>query len=309
MTDEQKQEFQRLIRRNQFDVFFKRIASLPNMGEEQEQEVIVLQQQWNDLKKQQRRNLINFDNANIRTAQITTSLLDLLNNWEEMGPTGTEEPAKPSSPVSSEVWNILFLAANPTDSGKLRLGEEHREISEALRRSKHRNRYQLGQAFAVRPRDLTRAMLDENPAIVHFSGHGLALDRPADAPGSRSLDLSNLEQEQLSGGIALEDQTGNTKVVEASVLSDLFSLSNGHIQCVLLNACHSQLQAEAIIEHVPHVIGMNTAVPDRTAIAFATGFYDALGAGRDIPAAFDYAKIGLKLEGLPGHDIPEIMSQ
>ena len=89
----------------------------------------------------------------------------------------------------------------------------------------------------------------------------------------------------------------------------LFELYAGHIQCVLLNACHSKLQSDAIIRHVPYVIGMNREIPDETAIAFAKTFYDALGAGEEIPFAFKNAKTYLGLAKLPGKDIPELIRQ
>jgi len=46
------------------------------------------------------------------------------------------------------------------------------------------------------------------------------------------------------------------------------------------------VQAQAIAYHIPYVIGMNQEIGDRAAIAFAVGFYDALGAGRSIEFAY-----------------------
>ena len=44
----------------------------------------------------------------------------------------------------------------------------------------------------------------------------------------------------------------------------------------MLNGCYSQVQAEAIAQHIPSVIGMSQAIGDRAAIELAVGFYDAL---------------------------------
>ena len=41
---------------------------------------------------------------------------------------------------------------------------------------------------------------------------------------------------------------------------------------------------------------MSTAIPDKTAVAFATAFYDALGAGKSIDFAFDLAKASYYLK-------------
>jgi hypothetical protein len=55
------------------------------------------------------------------------------------------------------VRNILFLASNPTDTGRLRLDKEFREISEGLKRSNYREQFQLTPVFAVRVSDLRRS--------------------------------------------------------------------------------------------------------------------------------------------------------
>ncbi len=68
---------------------------------------------------------------------------------------------------------ILILSANPKDTSRLRLDEEVREIEEGLLRSKHRDRFQIQARLAVRMIDIRRALLDYEPKIVHFSGHGI----------------------------------------------------------------------------------------------------------------------------------------
>jgi hypothetical protein len=70
------------------------------------------------------------------------------------------------------VRKILFLAANPIGTGRLRLDEEVRGIDEGLRLAQHRQDFELVHRWAVRPKDIRQALLEENPAIIHFSGHG-----------------------------------------------------------------------------------------------------------------------------------------
>ncbi|MBD0263972.1 MAG: adenylate cyclase, partial [Tolypothrix sp. Co-bin9] len=67
---------------------------------------------------------------------------------------------------------ILILSANPTNTDWLRLDEEIREIKTALKRSKYRDNFEVITEGAVRIDDLRRALLDSEPQIVHFSGHG-----------------------------------------------------------------------------------------------------------------------------------------
>ena len=71
---------------------------------------------------------------------------------------------------------------------------------------------------------------------------------------------------------------------------------------MVLNACYSEVQAEAISQHINHVIGMNRAIGDKAAINFAVAFYDALAAGEDVEFAFELGcsqLIGLKENQTP----------
>jgi CHAT domain len=179
---------------------------------------------------------------------------------------------------------ILMLSANPKGTDPLRLDEERREIEAGLmERSRLRDNFRLVTKTAVRPRDFQRAMLDRNPQIVHFSGHG----------GGEP-------------GLVLEDDGGKVKFVDGKALAGLFELFTD-LQCVVLNACYSETQAKAIAQHIPYVIGMNAAIGDRAAIEFAVGFYDALGAGRDIEFAYQFACRAIQLAGIPEHLTPVLI--
>ncbi|MEO1068622.1 MAG: CHAT domain-containing protein [Cyanobacteria bacterium J06638_6] len=183
---------------------------------------------------------------------------------------------------------ILFLAANPIGTSRLRLDQEVRDIEEGLRRSTNQQDFELVTKWAVRAQDIRRALLDENPSIIHFSGHGDGGDvatgsSPADA---RKLTPINPEVGSLVSHIIVEDDQGNPRPYPPEALANLFKLFADQIDCVVLNACYSKGQAEAIAAHVPYVIGTQKAIGDRAAIEFAVGFYDGLGAGRAIEFAF-----------------------
>jgi len=192
------------------------------------------------------------------------------------------KPSMPSTYTPQPVTTVLILSANPKGTSPLRLDEERREIETGLiERSRLRDNFRLVSKVAVRSRDVQRAMLDHTPQVVHFSGHGAG------------------EQ-----GLALEDETGNVKLVYADALAALFELFADSLQCVLLNACYSEVQAKAISQHIPYVIGMSDKIGDRAAIEFAVAFYDALGAGRDMEFAYKSACVAIKLAGIPQEHIP-----
>lgn len=170
---------------------------------------------------------------------------------------------------------ILILAANPQGTKRLRLDEEVREIHAGLQRAKKREQFVLEQRWAVRSRDILRAMVDFSPKIVHFSGHGAGDE-----------------------GLVFEDETGGAKLVDGEALAGLFKLFAQDIECVVLNGCYSEVQANAITQHINYVIGMSKEIGDRAAIEFAVGFYDALGAGNTVEFAYEFGCAAIRLAGI-----------
>jgi len=179
-----------------------------------------------------------------------------------------------------QVHKILFITSNPDDTSWLRLDREIRSVEEGLSRAKARDSYKLVKKLAARTSDFRRALLEEEPFILHYSGHG------------------------SYEGIVLEDETGMAKTVSNTALSNLLNLFKDKIKCVVLNSCYSEDQANEIVKHIPYVIGMSDSVGDDSAIMFSSGFYEALGAGRDIEFAFKYAINAIETDGLSGCNIP-----
>lgn len=180
---------------------------------------------------------------------------------------------------------ILFLAANPTGTNQLRLDKECRAITEKLLKSELRDKFELKQEWAVRVSDLQGHLLHYKPAIIHFSGHG-----------------SNQSE------IILEDDFGNKHLLSTGALSRLFSMFKNELKCVVLNACYSEQQAQAIAQHIDCVIGMSKSITDTAAISFASAFYQALGYGRDIKSAFDMGCIQIDLENLGEQGTPKLIA-
>ncbi len=308
------QKVRTLISRNQIKQAFRELKQNEHkFTQDQRDSLALIEGSYTESERNLNNFVITHEEAGRNRARVMSSMLKLLNELLEEAPTQSNPEAFPEfggeGADSSGAATILFLAANPSDTGRLRLDKEHREISEGLKRSAQRDKFDLVPHFALRAKDLSRAMLEQVPTYVHFSGHGVRMeqvDTPVEAD-TRFLDWGEDEDPAYLGGLALEGSNGQTHIVKAEALGALFSLYSGQIACVMLNACYSELQAEALIPHVGYVVGMNAAVPDRTAIVFATAFYDAIGAGKPIDFAFKAAKAQLLLEDLPGADIPVII--
>jgi hypothetical protein len=186
------------------------------------------------------------------------------------------------NPQMNSGKTILVLASSPTNEARLRLDKEIREIDEGLRRSQHREKFTLHAKFAVRPDDLRRALLDFNPQIVHFCGHGSG-----------------------ENGLILEDDAGLAQLVPTQALANLFKrFATRGLECVVLNACYSEVQANAIAEHIDYVVGMNSTIGDDAAIKFAIGFYDELGAGWSFEDAYNGGCDAIALQGIPEENTP-----
>ena len=190
--------------------------------------------------------------------------------------------AQPGNPQSSSRKTILVLASSPTNQGRLRLDKEVREIDEGLLRAQQREKFTLQQRSCVRPDDLRRALLDFNPQIVHFCGHGSGED-----------------------GLVLENDAGIAQLIPTNAIANLFKrFAMRGLECVVLNACYSEIQARVIAEHIDYVVGMNSAIGDDAAIKFAVGFYDELGAGWSYEDAYNGGCDAIALQGIPEEHAP-----
>ncbi|WP_434683920.1 COR domain-containing protein [Pseudanabaena minima] len=207
------------------------------------------------------------------------------NNHLSQNPAPEASPPNKNNSATKPMKTILMLAANPKNSVSLRLQEEERDIKERLRLAGYGTE-PIKTAVAVRPRDIQQAMLDFKPQIIHFSGHGANED-----------------------GLVFEDIDGQFKLIGGEDLADLFDLFSDRIECVVLNACYSKTQSEAIRQNIKYVIGMNQAIGDRAAIEFAVGFYAAIGAGESYEFAFKLGCNAIRLAGIKEYATPKLLKK
>ncbi|GAC1354952.1 MAG: hypothetical protein NVS4B11_16950 [Ktedonobacteraceae bacterium] len=179
---------------------------------------------------------------------------------------------------------VLFLAANPLGTSRLALDEEMRLITEKVYATEHREQLDLVSAWAVRPDDLLQSLNRYRPQIVHFGGHGMA-----------------------TGELQLVGSDGSPRPVSPKALTAVFKALKDNIRLVILNACYSKIQAEAIRQEIECVVGMNAAIGDEAARIFAASFYRAIGFGRSVQEAFEQGQTALLLEGIAEEQTPELL--
>ncbi|MCC7066418.1 MAG: CHAT domain-containing protein [Planctomycetes bacterium] len=183
---------------------------------------------------------------------------------------------------------IVFLAANPTSTKRLRLDDEARQIQQKLRASELRDSISLVPRLAVQPGDLQQLLLEEQPTIVHFSGHG----------------------DEAKGLVFHGETRGTVALVGGGPLRNLFRVLKDQVRVVVLNACYSADQAHAIAEEIDFVVGMSDSIGDEAAIKFAAAFYRGLAFGRSVQASFELGVSEMELAG-HGYDaqVPVLMAR
>jgi hypothetical protein len=207
------------------------------------------------------------------------------------------DPRQPSTDKQSKI-RILFVSANPSEvidhdpvTGlplviqPLRLDQEFRAVHRKIRLSDHNKRLELISWPAAKPSDLVQAFNEVRPKIVHFSGHG---------------DTNEL---------VLIDSNGQAQSVPKHALEMLFKTIRDEIRVVVLNACYSAHQAEAIAKHIDCTVGMKQPISDDAAITFASAFYGAIGFGRSVKEAFDQGIVELMLVNSDESLIPKLHSR
>lgn len=161
-----------------------------------------------------------------------------------------------------EEVRVLFIAANEDETRPLWLDREYKAIEQELRSAPSRGVIKCFSAWAASFADLRRCLLEHDPDIVHFAGHG-----------SSSSDL------------LLLDDKGEPAPIPPAALRELFEAVGRSVSLVVLNACFSREQASAVLDTVGLAVGMSEAIEDEAAIAFSSGFYGALAYGRSVREA------------------------
>jgi NTP pyrophosphatase (non-canonical NTP hydrolase) len=214
----------------------------------------------------------------LRKEVIEKVIKPLEDKWPEVAPTVAEtlkielpQPTIESKSRLARPLRVLLVFANPIDSRRLELDSEERSIREAVRLSRYRDCIELTTMLAATTDDLRRKLLDSSFDLLHFSGHG-------SPEGAIFADLNRM-----------------SVTVKIEALRKLVA-EYRDIKCVLLNSCFSLKDINESL--CDFTIGMTALVGDSAAIAFATGFYDALGAGFPYPRAIKEGQIAVGLKNL-----------
>ena len=162
---------------------------------------------------------------------------------------------------------ILILSSNPRRD--LNLDREISDLSNAVQRLE---KFEIRLGLGVRSQELAELLAEHSPEIVHFCGHGAG-----------------------EKGLVFQDEKGQEELVSTKILTRIFKTFSQEINCTVLNACDSDRQAEAIVEHINYVVGMSQPILDKAAHLFSVGFYKGLAAGKSIEQAYEMGCIAIQI--------------
>jgi hypothetical protein len=167
---------------------------------------------------------------------------------------------------------LLHLVAGPVDAQELNAEREADLLRSALDDALAQGAVEI---IPAQPGTLAalREGLRQGVHILHFSGHG--------------------DYARDQGYLVFEDEDRSSQPVDAGTLAHL--LRGTGIRLAVLNACESAQAGEGdafasvagalVRAGLPAVVAHQYAMPDSSAIAFATGFYGALAVGFPVDAA------------------------
>jgi hypothetical protein len=183
---------------------------------------------------------------------------------------------------------ILFFSADPESAyggrQRLLLDEDMRQIQQKVRAAEYRDALDFDFRLATRTDDLLQALNETRPQVVHFSGHG-----------------------HKEGLVLVSADGRRPHLVQEEVLKQVFEVFRGDIRVVVLSACLSLPQAEAIADVVGCAIGTRAEISDDAAITFNAAFYRAIAFGHSVQAAYDQAHLALRLEHFDEAEYPTLV--
>lgn len=158
---------------------------------------------------------------------------------------------------------ILVVGCTPASLPSLNIEAEFNRIRAALRERDREGTLIAYYRKIVTDADLINALNEVKPDILHFIGHTI------ESKGQRLLALSTRRGRHIGLGL--------------DVMKTLFL--NSGMRFAILNACHSQTLAHYLAVHGLATVGMRDIILDKSARAFAEGFYFALARGETFGTA------------------------
>ncbi|HEX3764152.1 MAG TPA: hypothetical protein VHW23_35910, partial [Kofleriaceae bacterium] len=204
-------------------------------------------------------------------------------------------PPAAGVPQRQERRSLLFVAAAAVGSKNATLGGTTRKIREELERGTAREHFELLDCPAPEVSDLLRLFRRHRPVLVYFAGGQVpaGVRRPGHAlfgPG---------------GGLYVH-RNGVPQLVAPTGLQEIFGAAGRSVKLVVLDRGFAKLQVEALLEHVPCVVGTSSAASSEVAENYAAGLFGAIGDGESLATAHRHGCAAASLHRSPSDERPDI---
>jgi hypothetical protein len=267
---------------------------------------------YTKLRKDENLGMIGSNDANIERAKIANAILSMLDDASNLSSNTAPKTSNAGTGIQVSSANtviapkqktLLFMGANPPNTRTLQLEVEHSRISAKLN-----NVYKIEVEKFTSATDIPELIVSKEPNIIHFSGHGKDPNSGESGVQDRAIGYILPDNYSQKGGIVVFDEDmRQMKVVEDGVLDYLFKAAVNElgipIEVVVFNSCFSESQAKVICKYVGYVVGSTRAISDDVAIAFASGFYYALGQGKSVEKSFVTGKMQAVIKDLKSSDL------
>ncbi len=182
---------------------------------------------------------------------------DTLTLVDQASQAGSEMTAKTRKEIP--VRKVAFCEANPLDRNLLS-NVEARELMALFQRQADQLKLNLHLALSLQ--GFTDAVEAGKPDVIHFSA------------------FANVS------GIYFHDKHDQPVQIDNQVLALHLDSLDFRPECIFFNTFISRDLARELSGQGIFVIGFQDIIDSQAAIAFATGFYTALGYGKDYPEAY-----------------------
>ena len=214
----------------------------------------------------------------------------LRDEWRKKGVEETNVNRNDTLP-QTQTKKILFLGANPFDTGKLNLTAEYAGIAKQLEDKGAKERLVLKSEFCTDLEGFQEKTNTFRPNILHFAGHGSDANGELEAFGRG---IGRPDWKENIGLIFHKSGYGGAMLINDATLDYNFQTfiedDKIPIEVLVLNACYSTNQAEVLSKRVKYVVGVHNSIDDNASIDFSAGFYYGLSDGKTIESAFRYGK-------------------
>jgi CHAT domain len=193
-----------------------------------------------------------------------------------------------TAPPQAEPLRVVYLTAAPDQD--LRVDVEVREVREAVKRSLHGLLVDIDHWPAAKVEDITHALNDKRPHVIHFSGH---THNDGD-----DLVFDNADVLKPQGVLLTFD-----------LFAKIVAATDSPPRLIVLNTCDSYAGAERLLDVAEAVIAMVDPIGDLAAKLFASKFYAAVASGQSVATAVQQGKVALEIAGTGEQATPEVIAR